>query len=108
MPVSRRHWLVAAGALLLLLLCLHQVFGQNGYFTLRARRKEVRELELEVRRLAEENQRLERDIERLRNDPSAIERVAREEMKLARPGEVIYTLPAPPPAPSPSVQARKK
>ncbi len=49
-----------------------------------------------MRRLTEENERLDRQIRRLRNDPQAIERIAREEMKLARPGEVIYTLPAPP------------
>jgi cell division protein FtsB len=106
--VTSRHWLAAAGLLLLLLLCLHQVFGPNGYLALRARQAEVRQLQAEVRRLAENNQRLERELERLRNDPAAIERLAREEMKLARPGEVIFTLPAPPPSPPAPLQARNK
>jgi cell division protein FtsB len=105
--LRRRRWLVALGCLLFLLFSLHQILGENGYLTLRARQREVRQLENEVRRLAEENQRLDREINRLRNDPRAIERVAREEMKLVRPGEVIYTLPAPPSPPA-AAQARKK
>lgn len=79
-----------------LLLCARQTLGENGYFKLRARRQEVRQLELEVRRLSEENQRTERRIKKLRTDPGAIERIAREEMKLARPPEVIFILPETP------------
>lgn len=105
--LRRRRWLVALGCLLFLLFCLHQILGDNGYLALRARQREVRQLENEVRRLAEENQRLDREVNRLRNDPRAIERVAREEMKLVRPGEVIYTLPAPPSPPA-TAQTRKK
>jgi cell division protein FtsB len=105
--LRRRRWLVALGCLLFLLFSLHQILGENGYLTLRARQREVRQLENEVRRLAEENQRLDREVNRLRNDPRAIERVAREEMKLVRPGEVIYTLPAAPSPPA-SAQTRKK
>ncbi len=71
--------------------------GERGYLQMRQRHKEVRQLELEVDHLQEENQRLGQLIQRLRSDPAAIERIAREEMKLARPGEVIFTLPAPRP-----------
>jgi cell division protein FtsB len=35
-------------------------------------------------------------VERLQSDPNAIEHQAREELHYTRPGEVIYTLPAPP------------
>ena len=88
-------------------LCVQQVFGEKGYLKLRARQREVRQLEQELRRLTEENQRLQRQIQRLRTDPAAIERVAREEMKLVRPGEVIYTVPArPSPAPAEPRSAR--
>jgi len=99
---------VALGCLLFLLFCLHQILGDNGYLALRARQREVRQLENEVHRLTEEKQRLDREVDRLRNDPRAIERVAREEMKLVRPGEIIYyTLPATPSPPA-TAQARKK
>ena len=99
---------MALGCLLFLLFSLHQILGENGYLTLRARQREVSRLENEVRRLTEEKQRLDREVDRLRNDPGAIERVAREEMKLARPGEIIYyTLPVAPSPPA-TAQARKK
>jgi cell division protein FtsB len=35
-------------------------------------------------------------IERLKSDPDAIEHEAREKLHYAKPGEVIYTLPAEP------------
>jgi cell division protein FtsB len=107
--LRRRRWLLALGGLLCVLFCLHQLLGENGYLTLRARQREARQLENEVRRLTEEKQRMNREVDRLRNDPAAIERVAREEMKLVRPGEIIYyyTLPAAPSPPA-SAQARKK
>ena len=40
--------------------------------------------------------RLERRIRQLRSDPNAIEQIAREELKMAKPGDVIYTLPPAP------------
>jgi cell division protein FtsB len=43
---------------------------------------------------------LERRIERLRNDPSTRERLAREELGMVRPGDVVIVLPADRPAPA--------
>lgn len=80
------------GAFFVLLLGYH-VFGPNGYMALRAREQEKRALEEEIRKLTVENLRLVRQVRELRTDPQAVERIAREEMKLARPGEVIYVLP---------------
>ncbi len=94
-PARRRRWLVGLAALAFLVVCVHQIVGENGYLTLRQRRREAQQVEQEVRRLAEENQRFERQIRKLRTDPAAIERLARQEMKLARPGEYIFALPAP-------------
>lgn len=34
-----------------------------------------------------------REIRKLRTDPEAIERIAREELQMARPGETVYLLP---------------
>ena len=101
-----RRWLALGAGLLFLMLCAHQILGENGYFDLRARRQELHKLELELRRLGEENQRLDQQIKRLRSDPRAIEQIAREEHKLARPGEVVFTLPAPPEPPPPPQPAR--
>jgi len=84
-------------------LTVHEIFGDRGYFALRRRRAELNELQDQVRKLQEENQKLETEIKALKTDPKAIEKLAREQMKLAKPGEMIYVLPEKkdPPAPSP-------
>ena len=83
--------------LALLLVCValvvHEIYGEHGYLALRREKREYDSLQQEVRRLQEENQQLERHIEALKSDPKAIERIARDQMHMARPGERIYTLP---------------
>lgn len=44
------------------------------------------------RRLTEDNARLRRELEALRSDPKALERAAREELGLMKPGEIIFSL----------------
>jgi len=86
------------GAILALLLVwvalvVHEIYGERGYLALRREKREYDSLQQEVRRLQEENQQLQRRIEALKSDPKAIERIARDQMHMARPGERIYTLP---------------
>ena len=85
------------GAFVLILVCLalavHEIFGQNGYLALRHQQKELETLQQKIQQLQQENDQLERQIKALRSDPKAIERLAREQMRMARPGEIIYTLP---------------
>ena len=45
-------------------------------------------------RLNKENTQLEKDAKDLRSDPQTIRKIAREELGLAQPGEVIIKLPA--------------
>lgn len=86
------------------------VWGKGGIVDLFALRKQVRELEGEVSRLKAENDRLRAEIQALRTDPSQYEAIAREQLFLKKPGEVILYLPpenatppaapaAPPPSP---------
>jgi cell division protein FtsB len=81
----------------LLLVCIalvvHEIFGQHGFLAMRRQQKEVEALQQQLQRLQQENLELEKQIKALRSDPKAIERVAREQMRMARPGEIIYTLP---------------
>jgi len=53
-------------------------------------------LEQENNRLKKENNFLSREIYRLHNDPVYLEKVAREEMRLGKEGEIIYKAPPPP------------
>ena len=88
-----RHLLLTLLGLGLLALVVHTVFGERGYLALRRQQREYERLRQEIQSLQEENRRLEEEIKALKSDPRAIERVAREELKMARPGEKVYSLP---------------
>jgi cell division protein FtsB len=94
----RRRLLLAAMGLGLLALAVHTLFGEQGYLALRRQQSEVERLEAEIQRLEDENRRLIEEIETLKTDPRAVERVAREELKMARPGEKVIILPTQKPA----------
>ncbi|MDQ2834629.1 MAG: septum formation initiator family protein [Acidobacteriota bacterium] len=78
----------------------HVIFGQNGLTVYKQKRQETQFLDGQLQSLQHENGLLKGHVERLQRDPNAIEHQAREELHYTRPGEVIYTLPAPPPATS--------
>ena len=94
---------VATGAAALLALGMgyHVIFGQNGLTIFEQKRQETQSLDVQLRSLQRENGLLKGHVDRLQNDPNAIEHQAREELHYTRPGEVIYTLPAPPSASNP-------
>ena len=69
------------------------VLGPSGYLAVREKEREVRALQEDIHSLALENMRLSSQVDALQNNPREVERVARQEMKLARPGEVIFVLP---------------
>jgi cell division protein FtsB len=80
-------------ALLSLALLVHEVFGRNGYLTLRHEKKEYTALQQQIQTISEQNQQLEQKIHALKNSPEAVEKQARDQLHLARPGEIIYVLP---------------
>ena len=75
-----------------LVLTLGAVFGRHGLLELRQFRLERDRMAAENARLEKENAALAGDVEALRSDPLAIERVAREELGLVRPGEKLILL----------------
>jgi cell division protein FtsL len=74
-------------------LIMHTIFGNDGLVALQNRQKEYKELQKQLQDLRRENDDLEVQNRKLQSDPKAIERLAREQLRLARPGEIIYTLP---------------
>jgi cell division protein FtsB len=91
----RRRIATVAAAALTIGLGYHVVFGRNGLFVYQQKRMDTRTLDGELHTLQQENERLKIHVDRLQSDPDAIEHQAREELHYTRPGEVIYTLPAP-------------
>lgn len=87
-----RRLVSAAVVILSLLILLSAIFGQHGYVALRKHQEELKQVEQERERARTEQLRLKKELDELRS-PQGIERVAREEIKLAKPGEIIVTLP---------------
>jgi cell division protein FtsB len=73
-----------------LVLILDALVGEKGLLeTVRASRRH-RELTTSIERLRAENTQLREQVRRLREDPSTIESLAREELGLIRPGELLF------------------
>src|SRR5512133_3851521 len=84
----RRGWLIGVAALALLAgLSAVDPAGLRKYVVLAA---DADRMSGENARLAAENARLSREVRALRTDPAALERAAREELRLVRPGERVY------------------
>jgi cell division protein FtsB len=72
------------------LLLLQDTFGTHGVLAMRRSQKEAQEIRKDISRLDQENARLQERVKALKTDPAAIEKPAREIMKLQRPGEVVF------------------
>ena len=68
------------------------VAGEGGLLELRETRRELADLEARVARLAAENDSLSTVLYRLENDPAYLEKVAREDLGMVKPGERLYRL----------------
>jgi cell division protein FtsB len=76
------------------------VAAQRSYRHLAAQHAEERRMEQAIAQTEERVEALRRRIRRLRDDPATLERLAREEMGLVRPGELVVVFPEPlPPSP---------
>lgn len=92
--VARHKLATAAVGMLLLVMGYHVLFGVNGVIAYQQKRRESRELQQQIDNLRRQNDLVEQQIKALKYDPQAIEKEARERLRYARPGEVVYTIPA--------------
>jgi cell division protein FtsB len=82
-------WFLVAG---LVLLILQDVLGTHGVIAMRRSMRQSATIQKEIEQLNRENQKLQNRVQSLKSDPAAIERIAREDMGLARPGEYIFKI----------------
>jgi cell division protein FtsB len=80
-------------ALAFFLLLLQDMFGTHGLLAMHRSKDKIVQVQVQNRKLNQENQELSQEIQRLRTDPSSIEKIARDRMGLARPGELIFRMP---------------
>ena len=72
------------------------VFDPHGALAVRKQKAKLAEVNSEVAALSQENEKLRQEIDQLRHDPATIERIAREQLKLVKPGEIILVTPSSP------------
>ena len=80
---------VAVGILVLIILGF-TVFGDRGLIKLVSCQRQREALAVEASRLQQENQRLIVEIERLKGDDSYLEQLAREDLGMVKPGELVF------------------
>ena len=81
--------------LAILAMAIHDVFGPHGFLAMRRTQLEIAQLSSQIHQLNAENETLSDEVNALKTDPRLIERIAREDMGLAKPGEFIFKMPAP-------------
>lgn len=67
--------------------------GDRGLLQVRKQRAQVSALQTEISAIDEKNQALEREVARLTGEPAAVEKIAREDLSLVAPGDVVLVLP---------------
>ena len=100
-PGLRRKAAILASVIALVAMVVGALFGDRGMLQLVSQRRRAEALHHQLDDLRAENLALAVEIEALKTDPAAIESMAREELGLARPGELVFVLQsdAPPPHP---------
>lgn len=95
-PVTRPLWRRRGVHLLLLfvtlVLVIDALVGEKGLLESMRARRQYEQLDRSVDDLKRENARLREQMRRLNEDPAAIESLAREELGLMRPGEIVFIL----------------
>ena len=84
---------LAVFGLLTVAMLLLAVFNDKGALQVHARSSKLTAIESDISKLDSENKQLSAEIQSLRSDPGAIEKLAREELKLVKPGEIVLVTP---------------
>ncbi len=91
----KKHLRTLLGILAVVLL-MDNIFGTHGLLAMRRMQREIAAVKKDLERMSEENRQLGQQVRELKSDPQLIEKIARDELGLARPGEVIIKIPQQP------------
>ena len=87
-------WLLPFALLVLAIVAVPlRILDAQGLPRYRALSTELSEVKNHNARLRREVRDLEREVRALRTDPAAIERIARDELGMVRPGEMVFQFP---------------
>jgi len=79
--------------LLTVAMILLAIFDDRGALAIREKRQQLEELNRDIDDATQRNEELRGEIDALRSDPKAIEKRAREQLKLLKPGEIVIQTP---------------
>jgi len=79
--------------LLTVAMLLLAVFNDKGALQVHAQAQKLTAIEADIEKFDTENKKLQSEIQALRSDPTTIEKFAREELKLVKPGEIVLVTP---------------
>ena len=99
-----RHGRTMLG-LFVLALVVHDIFGAHGFIAMRRTQMEIDKVRKDLDRLDKENLELGDQVRALKTDPRVIEKIAREDLQRAKPGEIIIRIP-PSQQPAPDSHAK--
>jgi len=107
--LSVKHKVLLAGGVFAILLCVTSVvLGSRGWLDLRRMRREQASLEQEAVRLQAANARQREHLRRLDGDDAYAERVVREKLGWAKPGELVYRVRGPVAGPAPCASRQER
>jgi cell division protein FtsB len=87
---SRQKIILAVVAIAMCHIMIVVLFGDNGLIELNRKNATHQRLLEDNARLTQENLKMYRTIDRLENDPAFVESVARQELGMVRPDELIF------------------
>jgi cell division protein FtsB len=91
--IEKQHRLViGAGIGCFLLLSLLAMVGERGFLEVYQFSRHLQYVESRIRALEKENERLRTQVIGLRSDPYQVEKLAREDLGLVRPDELIFEI----------------
>jgi cell division protein FtsB len=90
-PVQRR-WVHFVLIFVTLVLVVDALVGEKGLMESMRARQQYRDVAASLDAARRENARMREEVRRLREDPAAIESLAREELGLIRPGELLFII----------------
>ena len=94
---ARKRWLVFV-AVLAIVIAVSSVVGKKSLVKVLQMSKTRTELQQEITRLKQVNEELTREIQAFTDNPGQVEAIAREDLGLVKPGEIVYQFGSPRPS----------
>lgn len=89
-------WLMPFGLLVYAMVSVPlRILSEEGLPRYRRLQKQLEHVHRENVTLTRDIELLNREVDALRHDPEAIERIARDELGLVQPGEILFQFPSP-------------